>query len=439
MSEKRAAFYALGCKVNQEELGSLKTLFRSAGYRIVDFREPADVYVIHTCTVTHLSDAKSRQAIRRAVRQNPDGVVAVTGCYAQVSPDEVFAIPGVDVVVGTQQRSKLVALVEQVARTREPVNFVQPLGTRPEFEELPAGEGSRVRAFLKIQEGCRQFCSYCIVPMARGHLRSRGLESALQEVERLVASGYREVVLTGVHLGSYGLDLPGDVHLADLIKELVQVDGLIRLRVSSLDPNEFTPALVDVLTSSPVVCPHLHIPLQSGDDQVLRRMRRRYDVGEYRRVVEHLRSRQPDLNITTDIIVGFPGETEEQFANTVALAREVGFGGIHVFKYSPRAGTPAAGFPDQVPHGVKERRSKELIELAGHLAESYANRYLKRVMDVLVEQPAGDMAGYWEGHTANYLRVVFPSAHDCKGQLVPVVLEEVKGGQVLGTPVRSKS
>ncbi|KKM09943.1 RNA modification enzyme MiaB [Clostridiales bacterium PH28_bin88] len=431
--KQKAAFYVLGCKVNQHEAEALRALFRRAGYEIVDFKESADVYVIHTCTVTHLGDSKSRQMIRRAVRRNPEAVVAVTGCYAQVSPDEVCAIPGVDLIIGTQDRGRIVELVDRVARERVPLNLVRDVREAREFEELPLEEISRVRAFLKIQEGCRQFCSYCIVPFARGPVRSRHPDRTIEEVERLVRAGYKEFVLTGVHIGSYGVDLPGGVDLAGLVRRLVDVPGLARLRISSLDPNEFTPELVDVLAGSPVICPHFHIPLQSGEDEVLRRMRRRYTTADYTRVLQELRDRNPDLAITTDIIVGFPGETEAQFERTYRFAKEMAFAGIHVFKYSPRAGTPAAGFPDQVPHPVKETRSNRLLELARKLTVDYAAGFLGRDMEVLVEQEVEPGGGLWEGHTGNYLRVVFPGNEGKRGQLVPVRLLRVNNGYVEGT------
>ncbi|MEW6661280.1 MAG: tRNA (N(6)-L-threonylcarbamoyladenosine(37)-C(2))-methylthiotransferase MtaB [Bacillota bacterium] len=426
MAAKTAAVHVLGCKVNQQEAEALEKLFADAGYHLVNFNQPADVYVVHTCTVTNLGSSKSRQMIRRAVRTNPEAVVAVTGCYAQVSPEEVCQIPGVDLIIGTQDRGRIVELVEQVAQDRVPLNLVQELKQGNPFEELPMVTGNRVRAFLKIQEGCRQFCTYCIVPYARGPLRSREPASAEKEAVLLVERGYQEIVLTGVHLGSYGVDLPGNPTLAGLIRNLSRINGLSRLRLSSLDPNEFDAELLEVLTKSEVICPHLHIPLQSGEDQVLKRMGRRYTTEDYRQLLDKLRLAFPGLAVTTDIIAGFPGETAAQFAQTLAFAEEMAFAGIHVFKFSPRAGTPAAKFPHQVHPREKEERSQALLQLAQRLWRQYAAGFVGQVKTVLVEQEKEASKGLWEGHTDNYLKVVFPGDGDLRGKLLPVTLKEIR-------------
>jgi threonylcarbamoyladenosine tRNA methylthiotransferase MtaB len=436
LTAKTAAVHVLGCKVNQQEAEALAKLFADAGYRLVDFNQPADVYVVHTCTVTHLGSSKSRQMIRRAVRTNPEAVVAVTGCYAQVSPEEICRIPGVDLIIGTQDRVRIVELVEQVAQDRVPMNLVQELEQGESFEELPMVAGNRVRAFLKIQEGCRQFCTYCIVPYARGPLRSREPASAEKEALSLIEKGYQEIVLTGIHLGSYGVDLPGRVTLAGLIRTLSRLQGLSRLRLSSLDPNEFDAELLETLSQSEVICPHLHIPMQSGEDQVLKKMGRRYTTLEYRQLLDKLRLMFPGLAVTTDIIVGFPGETKDQFARTLAFAEEMAFAGIHVFKFSPQAKTPAAKFPLQVDPKEKEKRSQALLKLAQELWRQYAAGFVGQVKTVLVEQEKDSGKGLWEGHTDNYLRVVFPGDENLRGQLIPVTLREIrKEGYIVGTPV----
>ncbi|GAW93447.1 tRNA (N(6)-L-threonylcarbamoyladenosine(37)-C(2))-methylthiotransferase MtaB [Calderihabitans maritimus] len=430
---KRVGIYVLGCKVNYHEAEAIGSLFKRKGYEVVPFGEKADVYIIHTCTVTHLSDRKSRQMIRKAVRTNPEAVVAVTGCYAQTSPGEVLEIPGVDLVVGTRDRRRIVELVEAASRQEKPLNMVHKLEEIKEFEELPVDAPDRARAFFKIQEGCNRFCTYCIIPYARGPIRSRSLESTVREVERLVAEGFGEIVLTGIHVGLYGRDLPGNIDLAVLLERLVQIEGLRRLRVSSLDPNDFTPRLLDTITAYPVICPHYHLSLQSGDDEVLRRMNRRYTTEEYRRLVEELRQRRPGCAITTDIIVGFPGETEEQFQNTLLFVEQIGFSGLHVFKYSPRKGTPAARYPEQVSAEEKERRSRQLIQLGKRLAREYAAQFLNRTMEVLVEQEVGTAPRQWTGHTENYLKVVFSAPQeDLRGQFVPVRLQEVQEDWVRG-------
>lgn len=428
----RVALTGLGCKVNQNELEALKGLFRAAGYEVVPFDAQADVYVVHTCTVTHLSDRKSRQMIRRAVRNNPEAVVAVTGCYAQVAPEEVLSLPGVDVVVGTRDRSRLVELVEEARLTGKVINAVREPEEGEPFEELPVTQVDRARAFIKIQEGCEEYCTYCIVPYARGPLRSRAPELIVEEVKKLVAAGYKEIVLTGVHTGAYGRDLKGGTDLNLLLKRILEIPELGRLRLSSIDPLDFTPELIITLTEGEKICPHFHIPLQSGDDFILQRMGRRYTSREYLNLLELLRSRRPRVAITTDIIVGFPGEKEEHFGRTLKVAEEAAFARIHVFPYSPRSGTPAATMPDQVEAEVKKERVARLISLAKRLEKEYATSFLGETLEVLAEEELAEKEGFWEGHTGNYLTVVFAAEGDWTGRLVPVRLLEWREGKIWG-------
>jgi len=433
MKGKRVAISTLGCKVNQYESAALVGIFRERGYRLVEFEDEADVYIINTCTVTHLGDRKSRQLIRRAARTNPGALIAVTGCYAQVSPEKVLAIPGVDLVVGTKDRAKLVELVETAAKGLGPVNAVSSLENEGEFEEitaLPLQE--RVRAFLKIQDGCNNFCTYCIVPYARGPLRSRQPEKVLEIACKLVAAGYKEIVLTGIRTGSYGQDLAGNVTLAGLLSRLAVIPGLSRVRLSSIEPNDITLELVEILAGSPVFCRHLHVPLQSGDDQVLQRMGRRYSTWEFIRLVSVLRENIPGLGLTTDVMVGFPGEANEQFNNTYRLLKKISFSRLHVFKYSPRPGTPSAGFPGQVEPAIKEERSRKLIELGGKLAADFAASLLGQELEVLVERQYQGGDGLYEGLTDNYVRVAFPGCEELVGLIVKVMAEEVRGAAIIG-------
>ncbi|MDK2820901.1 MAG: threonylcarbamoyladenosine tRNA methylthiotransferase MtaB [Clostridia bacterium] len=432
MALPRVAMVSLGCKVNQNELEAFKELFRQEGYEVVPFTEKADVYVIHTCTVTHISDRKSRQFIRRAIKTNPEAVIAVTGCYAQVSPDEVSNIPGVDVVIGTQDRHKLVELVTLAREKETPINAVRSHNDYERFEELPLVEVTRARAFIKIQEGCEQYCSYCIIPYARGPLRSREPEQILTEVKHLVGKGFLEVVLTGVHTGAYGRDLTTDINLAGLLKKLVKVDGLKRLRISSIEPLDFTSELKSVLTREEVICPHFHIPLQSGDNTILEKMGRHYTGEDYLELVNSLRFRRPRAAITSDVMVGFPGETETQFENTMNIVKQASLAGIHVFPYSPRQGTKAAEMSNQVPHEIKKERERNLLKLGNRLAREYAQGFLNEVLKVLVEKPVNNKPGFYEGYTSNYLRVIFPAEKDLTGQLVPVKLEEFKQSLISG-------
>jgi len=427
---RSVAFQTLGCKVNQTETAALQELFAGAGYETVAFSSPADVYVINTCTVTHLSDRKSRQLIRRARRTNPEGIIVVTGCLAQVAPEDVLKLPEVDLVVGTHSRERLPELVLEAQKGR--LNCVTPLEGKGGFEMLPAAQsGKRTRAFLKVQEGCRQFCSYCIVPYARGPLYSMAPSEAAAETCRLAAAGFKELILTGVHLGAYGVDLPGQVALSDLLKVLIPVEGIARIRISSVEPTEITPDLIETLLSHPKICRHLHIPLQSGDDEVLRRMNRKYDSGEFLYLVRWLRAQIPDLALTTDVLAGFPGETEEQFAHTLKLVRLCGFSRLHVFKYSPRRGTPAAGFPAQVPPSVKEERSKRLTALGEELAAAFQARLVGQAIEVLLEEKAG--RGQLAGLTEHYVRVAAKASPTMLGQLVPVlVLRPQQDGSLNG-------
>ncbi|MBC7344289.1 MAG: tRNA (N(6)-L-threonylcarbamoyladenosine(37)-C(2))-methylthiotransferase MtaB, partial [Clostridia bacterium] len=374
--KRRVAFCTLGCKVNQSEAEGMKSLLESAGYEVVDFTDEADVYVIHSCTVTHLSDRKSRQAIRRAIRQNPKAIVVVSGCYAQVAPDDILAIPGVDIVLGTQDRGRIGELIEEVARTGRRIKAVRKFGKGKEFEELKATAVSRTRAFVKIEEGCEEFCTYCIVPYARGPVRSRLPENILSEIEDLVTRGFREVVITGVHIGAYGRDLGGDLNLDFLLRKIVRIEGLARLRLSSIDPHEFTPELISTIVGSEVICPHLHIPLQHGDDYILELMGRKYTSRQYRELVELLRKSRPGIAITTDVMVGFPQETEERFRRSYRFIEGLGLSNIHVFRYSPRAKTPAARMPGQVPAEVKKERAAKMMDLAKKMAGEYARSFL---------------------------------------------------------------
>ncbi|TDA70216.1 MAG: tRNA (N(6)-L-threonylcarbamoyladenosine(37)-C(2))-methylthiotransferase MtaB [Clostridia bacterium] len=429
---RTVACHVLGCKVNQHEARGLQELFRQAGYEVVDFADPADVYVVHTCTVTHLSNRKCRQAIRRAVRTNPQAVVAVTGCYAQVAPEEIEAIPGVGVIVGSTDRHRLVELVEEAAGRQTPVNLVREWGEEEAFEELPVYRWSRARALVKVEEGCEEGCTYCIVPRARGPVRSRRPEGVVAEVARLVNSGYKEIILTGVHLGAYGRDA-GGMPLAALLTSLVAVPGLCRLRLSSLEPTDFTADLLQVLAANEVICPHWHIPLQSGADPVLARMGRRYATTEFAGLVRELRRLRPGAAITTDIIVGFPGETEDLFAASLSFVAAMEFSRLHVFPFSPRPGTLAADLPGQVPDEVKAARSQRMRELSAALARRYAEKYLGRTLEVLVERGVPGRPGWWEGHTPNYLLVEFVApGPDLGGDLVPVRIRQVGRDRLVG-------
>ncbi|PTM59497.1 tRNA (N(6)-L-threonylcarbamoyladenosine(37)-C(2))-methylthiotransferase MtaB [Desmospora activa] len=432
------AFHTLGCKVNAYETEAIWQLFQRHGYDKVEFDQQADVYVINTCTVTNTGDRKSRQMIRRAVRQNPEAVVAVTGCYAQTSPGEILEIPGVDVVVGTQGREKLLEYIEEHRQTRQPVNAVKNIMKAREFEELDVPTFSdRTRASLKIQEGCNNFCTFCIIPWARGLLRSRKPESVLKQAHQLVEAGYKEIVLTGIHTGGYGEDME-DYKLADLLWDLDRVEGLKRIRISSIEASQIDERVIEVLNHSEKMCRHLHIPLQAGDDAVLKRMRRRYTVDEYRRKVEHIQQAMPQVGITTDVIVGFPGESDEMYENGYRLIEELQFSELHVFPYSQRTGTPAARMEDQVDAEVKQERVQRLIQLSDRLSLQYASRFTGDVLEVIPERPYKEEpdSGLYMGYSDNYLQVVFPGNDDLIGKVCRVRLDQSSSDVNRGTFVR---
>lgn len=421
------AFYTLGCKVNFYDTEAMWQLFKNEGYEQVDFETTtADVYVINTCTVTNTGDKKSRQIIRRAVRRNPEAVIAVTGCYAQTSPAEIMAIPGVDLVVGTQDRNKLMSFIGQIQSDRQPVNAVRNIMKTREFEELDVPDfAERTRAFLKIQEGCNNFCTFCIIPWSRGLSRSRKPESVLNQARQLVASGYKEIVLTGIHTGGYGDDLE-NYRLSNLLEDLDKVEGLERIRISSIEASQIDDEMIRVLNSSPKMCRHLHIPLQAGDDDILRRMRRKYTTAEFAEKIARIHEAMPGVAITTDVIVGFPGETEEQFENGFRFMERMGFAEMHVFPYSKRTGTPAARMEDQVDEEVKHERVHRLIDLSEKMQAAYGAQWVGRELSVIPEREAkgAEGQGLVSGYTDNYLNVVLNGDESMIGKLCRVRIVE---------------
>lgn len=417
------AFHTLGCKVNHYETEAIWQLFKQQGYERVDFEAIADVYVINTCTVTNTGDKKSRQVIRRAIRKNPDAVICVTGCYAQTSPAEILAIPGVDIVVGTQDRAKMLEYIEKYKKERQPINAVGNIMKNRVYEELDVPSFTdRTRASLKIQEGCNNFCTFCIIPWARGLLRSRDPQEVIRQAQQLVDAGYKEIVLTGIHTGGYGEDMK-DYNFAMLLRDLeAQVKGLKRLRISSIEASQITDEVIEVLDKSKVIVRHLHIPLQSGSNTVLKRMRRKYTMEFFAERLNRLKEALPGLAVTSDVIVGFPGETEEEFMETYNFIKEHKFSELHVFPYSKRTGTPAARMADQIDEEVKNERVHRLIALSDQLAKEYASQFEGEVLEVIPEERfKGDPeSGLYEGYTDNYLKVVFPATEEMIGKIVKV-------------------
>lgn len=442
-TNKSVAFLTLGCKVNQIETQSMSNLFRQAGYDVKKFGEDADIYVINTCSVTAVGEKKSRQQIRRVHRMNPGAVIAVTGCYAQLGPEDVAAIEGVGLVIGTRDRQNIVRLAEEAAesyaRERRAATKVENIRDAHEFEELTAADDlkgdtaprHRTRAFIKIQEGCENYCTYCIIPYTRGPLRSRRLNSVQQEARRLAGEGYREIVLTGIHLGAYGRDFGDGTTLADAVERILTEKSFARVRLSSLESLEVDGRLLKLMKEEPRLAPHLHLPFQAGSDEILRRMNRHYTTGEFIALVERLRKEIPSLAITTDIIVGFPGETEKMFAETLKNAEFIGFSRIHVFPYSIRPGTPAATMPDQVPEPIKKERVHRLEQVGEKTAARFRQSAIGEVKEVLIEaiDSAGGIA---DGLTDNYLRVYCDGSGRKSGEIVPLRLEREYGDGLWG-------
>ncbi len=420
---KTVSLHTLGCKVNHYETEAIWQLFKEQGYERTEFDHAADVYVINTCTVTNTGDKKSRQVIRRAIRQNPDAVICVTGCYAQTSPAEIMAIPGVDIVVGTQDREKMLGYIEQYREERQPINAVRNIMKNRVYEELDVPAFTdRTRASLKIQEGCNNFCTFCIIPWARGLMRSRDPQEVIRQAQQLVDAGYLEIVLTGIHTGGYGQDFK-DYNLARLLVDMeAQVKGLKRLRISSIEASQLTDEVIEVLANSNIVVNHLHIPIQSGSDTVLKRMRRKYTMEFFAERLEKLKIALPDLAVTSDVIVGFPGETEEEFMETFNFIRDHKFSELHVFPYSQRTGTPAARMEDQIDEEVKNERVHRLITLNDQLAKEYASRFEGEVLEIIPEERFKDGEGenLYVGYTTNYLKVLFEGTEDMIGQIVKV-------------------
>ena len=413
------AFHTLGCKVNHYETEAIWELFKEANYERVEFETNADVFVINTCTVTNTGDKKSRQIIRRAIRQNPDAVVCVTGCYAQTSSAEIMEIPGVDIVVGTQDRHKLLDYIQQFQEERQPINGVGNIMKNRTYEELEVPYFTdRTRASLKIQEGCNNFCTFCIIPWARGLMRSRDPEKVVEQATQLVNSGYKEIVLTGIHTGGYGQDLK-NYNLAQLLRDLDTIEGLERIRISSIEASQLTDEVIDVIGNSNKVVRHLHIPLQSGSDDVLKRMRRKYTMAHFSERLTKLHQALPDLAVTSDVIVGFPGESEEEFQETYDFIVNHHFSELHVFPYSPRIGTPAARMDNQIDEETKNVRVHKLISLSNQLAKEYASKFEDEVLEVIPEE-MGEEPHTLVGYADNYMKVRFEGDDSLIGQIVKV-------------------
>ena len=402
---KSVALHNLGCKVNSYEIDVMQQRLQESGYKIVPFDEAADVYIINTCTVTNIADRKSRQMIHRARRLNPDAVVVAAGCYVQTAGEAVWQDDAVDIAVGNNRKKDIVSILEEYWQAQQPAADVIDIGTVREYEEMQLSHtAEHTRAYIKIQDGCNQFCSYCIIPYARGRVRSRREEDIRREVQGIVDAGYKEIVLTGIHISSYGIDRGGS-ELLQLIEKLHVIDGLERIRLGSLEPRIVTDDFAARISAMAKICPHFHLSLQSGCDSVLRRMNRHYTAGEYFQTTEALRRYYRDPAITTDVIVGFPGETEKEFHTTEEFVHKINFYEMHIFKYSKRQGTRAAQLKDQLTEADKSRRSEILMEAEKQMSYAYRAGYLHREVEVLMEEKK-EINGrvYWIGHTPQYIK-----------------------------------
>lgn len=413
---KKAALHNLGCKVNAYETEAMQQMLEAAGYEIVPFNEPADVYVVNTCSVTNMADRKSRQMLHKAKKNNPDSIVVATGCYVQTSEQEALEDLSVDIVIGNNRKHELVSLIEEFAKD----NVFDINHEKQEFEELFVSQtAEHTRAFIKVQDGCNQFCSYCIIPYARGRVRSRKLENVIDEVMRLASNGYKEVVLTGIHLSSYGVDFEDKTDLLALIQAVNRVDGIERIRLGSLEPKIVTEEFASALSQMPKVCPHFHLSLQSGCDATLKRMNRRYTAEEYENGCQLLRKYFEHPAITTDVIVGFPGESDEEFEITKQFLKKIHFYEMHIFKYSKRKGTRAAVMQDQVAEQIKTGRSAELISLGNEMSDEFRMYYTGKIKDVLFEEKVEiNGKSYYTGYTKEYVKVAKESEETLENQII---------------------
>lgn len=423
---KKVAFCSLGCKVNQYETNAMAQKFIEHGYEVVEFDEYADVYIVNTCTVTNVADRKSRQMLRRAKEINKDATLVACGCYAQVAKDELKKIPEIDLIIGNNEKNDIIQIVENHIAQKGAEDLVSDVMYKLDYVELGTTTYTeKTRAVIKVQDGCDRFCSYCLIPYARGHIRSRKIENVIEEIKKVVEEGINEVVITGIHIASYGRDFKGkNIGLIDLLEEINKIQGLHRIRLGSIEPTIITDEFVERLSKLDKICDHFHLSLQSGCTETLKRMNRRYTTEEFRDVTKRLRSKFPNAALTTDIIVGFPGETDDEFNTTYEFLKDIAFYKMHIFKYSQRKGTKAAVMPNQVDGKIKEERSKKLIELSNENEYNYNKKYIGKQVEVLFEEREGE---YLKGHTTNYIVVKHKTdKDDLINKIAKVTVSEAK-------------
>lgn len=430
----KVAFATLGCRVNVYESEAMMEKFIREGYEVVDFSEVADVYVINTCSVTNMGDKKSRQMISRGRRQNPDAVIAAVGCYSQIAPNEVSSIEGIDVVLGSRNKGEVVYWVNKAKDEGKKQVQVGEVLRNKEFEDLRIEEyQDKTRAFLKIQDGCNRFCAYCLIPYTRGAVCSKDPRKVIEEIKVLAENGFKEIILSGIHIASYGVELDQKITLIDIIEKIETIDGIERVRIGSIDPTFFTEEVVERITKFKKLCPHFHLSLQSASNGTLKRMNRRYNIEEYESIVNILRGKIKDVSLTTDVIVGFPGETEEEFNETYESLSKIKLSKMHIFKYSPRKGTRAADMENQVDGNIKEERSKKLIELDLRNEKEFIEKYLGKEIPVLFEQKVKNEEDLYEGYTHNYMKVIVCSKEkNLIGKILKVKINDAGNGVAYG-------
>lgn len=429
MNNKKVAFYTLGCKVNQYETNAMKQQLMEAEYKIVDFEEIADIYIINTCTVTNISDRKSRQMLRRVKNINPNAILIVVGCYVQVAKKELENIQQIDMVLGNNEKKDILKYIKEFEnqRPKEEVSDVMHQKEYVEFGDVTHTD--KIRAVVKVQDGCDRFCSYCIIPYARGRVRSRKVEHIVSEIEQMAKKGIKEVVITGIHIASYGKDFKEKIGLIDLIERVEQIQGIERIRLGSIEPTLIDKDFVKRLKSLNKVCHHFHLSLQSGCDDTLKRMNRKYTTQQFYRAVALLRENFEDVILTADVIVGFPGETEEEFSKTYEFLKQIHFYKIHVFKYSQRKGTKAASMENQIDGNIKDERSKKIIELSNQSQNKYHSKYQDKIVEVLFEEREKQ---FQKGHTANYIMVNVEGLEELTNQIRKVKITKVDSNGLIG-------
>ena len=424
---KKVSFYTLGCKVNQYETNAMAQKFKEAGYEIVEVNDDvSDICVINTCTVTNMSDRKSRQILRKVKEKNQDAIIAAVGCYAQVAKDDLKKMPEIDIVLGNEEKANIVKYVEEfISNRNNKIVEIEDIASKKEFEDMgQITYTEKTRAVIKVQDGCNQFCSYCIIPYARGRVRSRKMDSIIHEITQIAQKGIKEVVITGIHVASYGRDFGNENGLIELLEKINEIDGIHRIRLGSLEPKIITEEFMQRLIKLEKMCHHFHLSLQSGCDETLKRMNRKYNTTKIKEIVERLRRYYDDVILTTDIIVGFPGETEEEFEKTYQFLKEIKLYKMHVFQYSPRKGTRAAVMPNQVDGNVKEKRSRKLIELSNENQKRYNEKLVGKEVEVLFEDQAiEEKKKYFKGHTQNYILVKYETDENLENTLKSVKIK----------------